>query len=82
MSMISHKSVRLALTTGDAMDFSKLAKKEGMDNVERWIVSISHTVRMIDFHQQEYRVLHERHLQSMFPCRISFLCMRFYIQRI
>ena len=64
MSMVSHKTVRLALTTGDPIDLTKIAKKESMDNVERWIVSISHTVRMIDFHQQEYRMLHERHLQS------------------
>lgn len=65
MSMVSHKSVKLAITTGDPIDYSKLAKKESMDNVERWIVSISHTVRMIDFHQQEYRMLHERHLNAV-----------------
>lgn len=66
MSMVSHKSVKLAITTGDPIDYSKLAKKESMDNVERWIVSISHTVRMIDFHQQEYRMLHERHLNGKY----------------
>lgn len=49
MSMMSHKTVKLALTTGDPLDLSKLAKKESMDNVERWIVSISHTVRMIEY---------------------------------
>lgn len=65
MSMMSHKTVKLALTTGEPLDLSKLAKKEAMDNVERWIVSISHTVRMIDFHQQEYRMLHERHLNTV-----------------
>jgi hypothetical protein len=48
MSMMSHKTVKLALTTGEPLDISKLAKKESMDNVERWIVSISHTVRMIE----------------------------------
>lgn len=64
--MVSHKSVKLVIATGDPIDFSKLAKKESMDNVERWIVSISHTVRMIDFHQQEYRMLHERHLNGTF----------------
>lgn len=64
MSVVSHKTVKLVITTGDPIDFSKLAKKESMDNVERWIVSITHTVRMIDFHQQEYRMLHERHLKS------------------
>jgi p24 family protein beta-1 len=48
MSMMSHKTVKLALTTGEPLDLSKLAKKESMDNVERWIVSISHTVRMIE----------------------------------
>lgn len=67
MSMVSHKSVKLYIVTGDPIDFSKLAKKESMDNVERWIVSISHTVRMIDFHQQEYRMLHERHLNGRSP---------------
>jgi p24 family protein beta-1 len=65
MSMVSHKNVKLVLTTGEPLDISKLAKKESMDNVERWIVSISHTVRMIDFHQQEYRMLHERHLNTV-----------------
>ncbi|CAN8076871.1 unnamed protein product [Agarophyton chilense] len=65
MSMVSHKTVKLIITTGDPIDFSKLAKKESMDNVERWIVSITHTVRMIDFHQQEYRMLHERHLKTV-----------------
>lgn len=72
MSMVSHKTVSLVISTGDSVDFSKLAKKESMENVERWIVSISHTVRMIDFHQQEYRMLHDRHMESMlcppFPC--------------
>lgn len=61
---MAHKSVSLVLTTGDPVDFSQLAKKESMDNVERWINSISHTVRMIDFHQQEYRMLHDRHMKS------------------
>jgi p24 family protein beta-1 len=65
MSMMSHKTIKLVLTTGEPLDISKLAKKESMDNVERWIVSISHTVRMIDFHQQEYRMLHERHLNTV-----------------
>ncbi|PXF49435.1 Transmembrane emp24 domain-containing protein A [Gracilariopsis chorda] len=65
MSVVSHKTVKLVITTGDPIDFSKLAKKESMDNVERWIVSITHTVRMIDFHQQEYRMLHERHLKTV-----------------
>lgn len=64
MSMVSHKSVSLVLSTGDPVDFSQLAKKESMDNVERWINSIQHTVRMIDFHQQEYRMLHDRHMRS------------------
>lgn len=64
MSMVAHKSVKLAIAVGDPVDFRTLAKKESMDNVERWIVSISHTVRMIDFHQKEYRMLHERHLNS------------------
>lgn len=48
MSMMSHKTVKLALTTGEPLDISKLAKRSAMDNVERWIVSISHTVRMIE----------------------------------
>lgn len=48
MSMMSHKTVKLALTTGEPLDISKLAKKSAMDNIERWIVSISHTVRMIE----------------------------------
>lgn len=114
MSMMSHKTVKLALTTGEPLDISKLAKKDAMDNVERWIVSISHTVRMIEcvflgevfsrlvslcyfcslgdfssgvrwvwlltwtfgfsffaplsfhsFHQQEYKLLHERHLTTV-----------------
>lgn len=65
MSTISHKTVKLIITTGETLDLSKLAKKESMDNVERWIVSISHTVKMIDFHQQEYRMLHERHLKTV-----------------
>lgn len=65
MSTISHKTVKLLLQTGDPLDLSKLAKKESMDNVERWIVSIAHTVKMIDFHQQEYRMLHERHLKTV-----------------
>lgn len=73
MSMMSHKTVKLALTTGEPLDISALAKKESMDNVERWIVSISHTVRMIDFHQQEYRLLHERHLNS--TCSLSSLAL-------
>lgn len=63
MSTISHKTVKLIIQTGESLDLSKLAKKESMDNVERWIVSISHTVKMIDFHQQQYKMLHERHLQ-------------------
>lgn len=73
--MVSHKTVKLVITTGDPIDFSKLAKKESMDNVERWIVSISHTVRMIDFHQQEYRNLHERHLNGklLAPMRMENL---------
>lgn len=70
MSMVSHKTVKLVITTGDPIDFSKLAKKESMDNVDRWIVSISHTVRMIDFHQQEYRNLHERHLNGKSPASL------------
>lgn len=69
--MVSHKTVKLVITTGDPIDFSKLAKKESMDNVERWIVSISHTVRMIDFHQQEYRNLHERHLNGKLQSLIA-----------
>jgi p24 family protein beta-1 len=64
MSVISHKVVRLALNLGEPIDLNKLAKKESMENIERWILSISHTVRMIDFHQQEYRMLHDRHLNS------------------
>lgn len=72
MSTISHKTVKLIITTGEPLDLSKLAKKESMDNVERWIVSISHTVRMIDFHQQEYRLLHERHLKSKLPGPVFF----------
>lgn len=67
MSMMSHKTVKLALTLGEQVDISKLAKKDSMDNVERWIISIGHTVRMIDFHQQEYSMLHDRHLNS--TCR-------------
>lgn len=66
MSMMSHKTVSLVINAGDPVDLSQLAKKESMDTVERWIVSISHTVRMIDFHQQEYRMLHDRHLKSKF----------------
>lgn len=65
MSTISHKTVKLLIQTGEALDLSKLAKKESMDNVERWIVSISHTVKMIDFHQQQYKILHERHLNAV-----------------
>lgn len=65
MSMMAHKMVSLVINAGDPIDFSQLAKKESMDNVERWIISISHTVRMIDFHQQEYRMLHDRHMKSM-----------------
>ena len=66
MSTVSHKTIKLVISTGEPLDLSKLAKKESMDNVERWIVSISHTVRMIDFHQQEYRLLHERHFNSKY----------------
>jgi len=65
MSTISHKTVKLIIQTGESLDLSKLAKKESMDNVERWIVSISHTVKMIDFHQQQYKILHERHLNAV-----------------
>lgn len=61
---MAHKTVSLVLNAGDPIDLSQLAKKESMDNVERWIISISHTVRMIDFHQQEYRMLHDRHMRS------------------
>lgn len=63
---MSHKTVSLVINAGDPIDLSQLAKKESMDTVERWIISISHTVRMIDFHQQEYRMLHDRHLKSKF----------------
>lgn len=77
MSTISHKTVKLLIQTGEPVDLSKLAKKESMDNVERWIVSISHTVKMIDFHQQQYKVLHERHLNGTcwgaLRCVISIL---------
>lgn len=65
MSMMAHKTVSLVLNAGDPIDLSQLAKKESMDNVERWIISISHTVRMIDFHQQEYRMLHDRHMRTI-----------------
>lgn len=71
MSMVSHKTVKLVITTGEPLDLSSLARKESMDNVERWIVSISHTVRMIDFHQQEYRMLHERHLNSKYQRKLG-----------
>jgi p24 family protein beta-1 len=70
MSVMSHKVVRLALNLGEPIDLNKLAKKESMENIERWILSISHTVRMIDFHQQEYSMLHDRHLNSMSSCRL------------
>jgi hypothetical protein len=69
MSVMSHKVVRLALNLGEPIDLNKIAKKESMENIERWILSISHTVRMIDFHQQEYSMLHDRHLNSMSDCR-------------
>lgn len=77
MSMVSHKTVKLALTTGEPIDFSKLAKKDSVDNIERWIVSIDHTVRMIDFHQQEYSMLHDRHLSSK-----SRFCQNFSLDPI
>lgn len=65
VSVVSHKTVTIKITTGDQLDVGKLAKKEHMDNVQRWITSLTETVRMVDYHQQEYRVLHERHLNSM-----------------
>lgn len=70
--MMAHKTVSLVLNAGDPIDLSQLAKKESIDNVERWIISISHTVRMIDFHQQEYRMLHDRHMRSKLSI-ISFM---------
>jgi protein ERP2 len=66
MSVMAHKAVSLVLEVGEPLDLSKIAKRESMENVERWILSISHTVRMIDFHQQEYKMLHERHLNSKY----------------
>lgn len=71
MSTISRKTVKLLIQTGEPLDLSKLAKKESMDNVQRWIVSISHTVKMIDFHQQEYKLLHERHLTGTSSTHIT-----------
>lgn len=76
MSMVAHKTVKLVLSTGDTLDISKIAKKDNMDNVERWISSCMHTVRMINFHEQEYRMLHERHLNC--TSRIAMAVMTFH----
>ncbi len=79
MSTISHKTVKLLIQTGEPLDLSKLAKKESMDNVQRWITSIAHTVKMIDFHQQEYKLLHERHLSGKLSSderERSYTCFR------
>lgn len=66
MSMVSHKTVKLVVDNGDGPDLTGLAKKEHMDSVEQTLITIAHSARMIAFHQEEYRQLHDRHLVSTF----------------
>ena len=63
-SMMNKKVVSIAIHSGEVVDVDKLAKKEHLDNIQRWIVSIGDTVREVDYRQHEYKVLHERHLNS------------------
>lgn len=66
MSMVSHKTVKLVVDNGEGPDLTGLAKKEHMDSVEQTLITIAHSARMIAFHQEEYRQLHDRHLVSTF----------------
>lgn len=65
MSMVSHKTVKLVVDNGDGPDLTGLAKKEHMDSVEQTLITIAHSARMIAFHQEEYRQLHDRHLVTV-----------------
>ncbi|OSX72808.1 hypothetical protein BU14_0403s0011 [Porphyra umbilicalis] len=65
MSMVSHKTVKLVVDNGEAPDLTGLAKKEHMDSVEQTLITIAHSARMIAFHQEEYRQLHDRHLVTV-----------------
>jgi len=73
MSMVSHKTVKLVVDNGEAPDLTGLAKKEHMDSVEQTLITIAHSARMIAFHQEEYRQLHDRHLVSTFGAEVGCL---------
>mmetsp|Transcript_12481 Transcript_12481/g.27235 ORF Transcript_12481/g.27235 Transcript_12481/m.27235 type:complete len:135 (+) Transcript_12481:382-786(+) len=65
MSVVAHKTVRVVIDTGTDENLESLATKSNLDSVEQSIVSISHMVRMVEFHQANYRQLHERHLTTV-----------------
>lgn len=75
MSMVSHKTVKLVVDNGDGPDLTGLAKKEHMDSVEQTLITIAHSARMIAFHQEEYRQLHDRHLVSTFLSGGRWACI-------
>ncbi|KAA8498968.1 Transmembrane emp24 domain-containing protein 7 [Porphyridium purpureum] len=67
MSVVSHKTVKVVIDTDDAVgeDLQALAKRDNLDAVEKAVVSVSHLVRMVEFHQANYRQLHDRHLSTV-----------------
>lgn len=75
MSMVSHKTVKLVVDNGEGPDLTGLAKKEHMDSVEQTLITIAHSARMIAFHQEEYRQLHDRHLVSAFLSGGRWACI-------
>mmetsp|Transcript_3354 Transcript_3354/g.9236 ORF Transcript_3354/g.9236 Transcript_3354/m.9236 type:complete len:211 (+) Transcript_3354:1367-1999(+) len=65
MSVVAHKAVRVVIDTGSIDDLQSLATKSNLDAVEQSIVSIAHMVRLVEFHQANYRQLHEQHLTTV-----------------
>ena len=42
-----------------------LAKRNDLDTVQKSVVTVSHLIRAVEFHQANYRQLHDRHLTTV-----------------